>query len=689
VIPFKTTVDFPQRVTITSALPYVNGVKHLGNLVGSLLPADIFHRFLDSFGVDNIYVCGTDDHGTAVEIAAAAEGVSPQAFVKKYHLVQKEIYEKWDIDFTFFGNTSSHTNVELTQAIFLAAHRNGYVLTKTLIVPFCESDQRYLPDRYIMGTCPVCGNSSARGDQCELCGTVLDPSDLKDPQCNLCGSRNISFKQEKHLFLDYHLLSPKLEAWIKTTDWPYNTKNLALGWIKQGLKPRGVTRNLEWGINVPLREFKHLVFYVWFDAPIGYIAITKDAHHAGKIHAWKEYWTDSAIYHFLGKDNIPFHTIFWPGTLIAARDTELAGDRINFLLPSKVVGYEYLNWGGQKFSTSKGIGLFTDEALDLFPTDYWRFYLSYLLPENRDSNFDWDDFAKRVNNELIANYGNLFYRVTHFIRENFSGVVPKAVMDKDGEELLRKLVDSKQRIEQLVKDVQLREALKEALHASAEVNKYFQDRRPWAAIKEDSYGAANTIFTAVNALRTISIMLYPFIPTTAQAALDALDTEKDWGSAADVKLKPGHRVEAKLLFKKIEDKELDKAKAYISRYAKKIVSTDEKKEDKKEVTKPMVTFDDFDKLDLVVGTIMNVDDHSRADKLYVLQVDLGNEIRQIVAGLRTIYKKEDLKGRQIIVVANLEPKELRGMKSHGMLLAAADGTVISPEKPVPNGSRIG
>jgi len=702
--------EFSPRVTITSALPYVNGIKHLGNLVGSILPADIFHRFLDLFGVDNIYICGTDDHGTAVELAAADEQLSPEAYAKKYKILQENIYKQWNFDFTFFGNTSSKTNHEMTKAIFLAAHRNGYVLQRLITVPYCENCRRFLPDRYIIGTCPICGYESARGDQCEHCSSVLDPQDLKNPKCSICGQTRISFKSEKHLFLDFGMLSDKLKKWIENTGWPQNTKKLALGWIRQGLKPRCITRNLTWGVSVPLKGFEHLVFYVWFDAPIGYISITKDAYKSGKIQNWKEYWTDSKVYHFLGKDNIPFHTIFWPGTLIAAKDTQLGKEKINFVLPYKVVGYEYLNWEGQKFSTSKGIGLFSDEVIELFPIDYWRFYLSYILPENKDSNFDWDDFQRRINNELIANYGNLFYRVTYFIKEHFGGIVPKGQLDKEGADLYEKLIDTKENVEKFVKDARLRDALKEIFHLAGDVNKYFQEKKPWE--HKNIYDIGNTLYTSVNLLRALSILLYSYIPSTAEQALLALGTKKDdikW-NITEQKIKPGQRIEAKLLFKKIDDKDIAKAKKYVTKYAK--VSEEIKAEtnvnsvkeankkmkdrttltssliDKINMVDDMIPLEEFQKVELVAGTIIDVRDHPDASKLYVLDVDLGKEIRTLVAGLKEKYKKEELKGKQIIVVANLEPKELRGIKSRGMLLASDDGTIISPIKPVKNGTKI-
>lgn len=700
------TEKFGDRVTITSALPYVNGVKHLGNIVGSILPADIFHRFLDLFNVKNIFICGTDDHGTAVEIAALEEGLKPEEYADKYHKIQKEIYEKWSFDFTYFGRTSSLSNHKLTKDFFLSIYENGYIRKEKLLLPFCKKCERFLPDRFIIGECPKCGYEAARGDQCENCGALLDPIELKNPLCTICKKKEIEFRKEEHLFLDFKKLEPELKKWISKSSWPSNVKNFALGWIKEGLKPRCITRNLKWGVRVPLEGYEHLRFYVWFDAPIGYISITMDAKP--KNGEWKKWWTDSKIYHFLGKDNIPFHTVFWPGMLIAAK---------MYSLPYYVAGYEYLNWENQKFSTSKGIGLFSDEALDLFPADYWRFYLSSILPETSDSNFDWNDFRKRINNELIANYGNLFYRVTHFIENRFESVPKPGKFGNEEEELKRKLEKTINEAEELVKGVKLREALKEILSLADSANRYFQKKEPWEAIEKNKDDCATTLYIAVNVLRTISTLLYPYIPATSEKALKALNTKiTKWSDIKDFIIKPGHKIRAEILFKKVEDDEFKIAKNYKTKYLKKEVSEKgirevkgkEKskelnregkpisKEDRKQITASdlievkdgMIPFSEFSKLDLRIGTITEVKDHPDAEKLYILQVDLGTEKRQLVAGLKEIYRKEELNGKQIIVICNLEPKEFKGVKSEGMLLASEDGTILSPEKKVENGSKV-
>ncbi|MBI4170897.1 MAG: methionine--tRNA ligase [Candidatus Aenigmarchaeota archaeon] len=907
-----------KRVTITSALPYVNGVKHLGNIVGSMLPADVFHRFLDIMGIDNIFICGTDEHGTAVELAALEEGLSPAKYSEKYYKIQKDVYEKWNFDFSFFGRSSSPSNHRVTQDIFLSAHENGYIIENTLIIPFCDICKRFLPDRYIIGTCPHCGYERARGDQCERCTKMLDPEDLKDPGCSICGNTKIEFREEKHLFLNLPLLADKLEAWIKQHDhWPENTKNMALGWLREGLKPRCITRNLTWGVKVPLKGYENLVFYVWYDAPIAYISITKDGYEQGAIKEnWKHYWKDSAIYHFIGKDNIPFHTIIWPAILLSARDSEQRDT--NYLLPYFVQGYEYLNWEGDKFSTSQGRGLFSDEALDLFPADYWRFYLLSILPETKDSNFDWDDFAARINNELIANYGNLFYRVTYFVEKYFEGKAPAAELGDDEEKLFSRLKQTKEKVEELVGQVKLREALTEILALAGATNKYFQEKQPWAVVKKDKKAAGTTLFTAVNVLRALTVLLYPYIPSTTEKALRALNSgNKKFGELDKIQLTAGEPVKALILFKKIEKEELDKAKKYRTKYAKnekeknvilaisqqckdlginacmaiikdarisnknselekskksacekaealdiknnkilegyrklyfkigvhekssveslvdfvkkngklpcintvvdcynlmsietllaagahdikhikgspvirildgsekytplgenealklpkgeyacaddeKVLCRLESRQcDETKITKEtkeimiyvqgnentsdaylqesmkkicdlitkicggtyeivsgaktgkkdpnvnaenanktkeiindvngMIPLKEFSKVEMRVGTVTAVRNHPAADKLYILDVDLGDETRQLVAALKFKYRPQELQGKQVIVVTNLEEKELRGVLSQGMLLAAEDGTILQPTERVENGSRI-
>lgn len=641
-------MKFANRVTITSALPYINGIKHLGNLAGSILPADVFHRFLNLLGVENIFICGTDDHGTSAEIAAAIENMSVEDYTAKYYELQKENYKQWCFDFTHFGRTHTDAHTELTQSFFTNMKKNGYIIEQSITLPYCKKCKKYLSDRYIAGTCPQCGKE-AKGDQCEHCSRVLDPTELVNPYCHICKSKEIEFKKEEHLFMDFTKLQPKLEEWISSKkDWPTNTINFAKAWLKEGLKPRDVTRNLKWGIPVPGRS--DLVFYVWFDAPIGYISITKSA-----VNDWEKWWSkkyekDIGIVHFLGKDNIPFHTIFWPGEIIADG---------RFALPSYVQGYEYLNWEGGKFSTSNHIGIFADEALKMFPVDYWRFYLCRILPENKDSSFDWKDFQEKINAELNDNYGNLFYRIVSFIEKNFEGMIPKPSVMENDEKMLISLHMHATKIHSFVESIKLKDALSEIMILSSELNAYVQENAPWALLKTDKERCATVLYIAANVLRSITVLLWPYIPSTSEKALALLGaTDKTWKNVDSQLLKPGHKIKSEILFKKITNEELEK-----------LLHT---------AVDP----------ELRVAVIDDVVEHPKADKLYVLQLKIGNRKRTIVAGLREFYTKEQLKGRQIVVVANMEPATLRGVRSEGMLLAAEDGTLVVPAEKQSSGSLI-
>jgi len=671
-----------KRVVVTSALPYVNGIKHLGNIAGSMLPADVFHRYLNLFNVENIYICGTDEHGTPSEISALKEKIDVKSYCDKYYKIQKEIYKKWKFDFTYFGRTSSKENEEITQDLFLRIYKNGYIIEKEMTIPYCKNDKRYLPDRFIEGTCPYCGYEHAKGDQCEKCGHLLDPEELINPHCTLCGKSDIEFRKKKHLFLDFSKLQDKLEMWIKSNNhWPLNTRNFALGWIKNGLKPRCITRNLKWGIKVPLKGYEDLVFYVWFDAPIGYISMTKKWCKSDDT--LKKWWSskDSLIIHFLGKDNIPFHTIFWPGTLMAAN---------KYNLPYYVAGYEYLNWNGNKFSTSLGNGLFSDEALKLFPVDYWRYYLTSILPESKDSNFSWDDFKNKINGELIDNYGNLFYRIVHFIKTRFNGKIPYAPLSDEENKFLEHLNKKIEKLELLISSVKLREAMKFVMSISSDLNQYFQKKKPWKTFKTDLEDCKRTLYFSINIIRMISQLIEPIIPVSTEKAFEILNVKRSsWKNFTKFTLKEGHEIKKiEHLFEPIDDKAIKNAKNY---KRKKDFLKGEKMEDSGNNSENVIKFDDFKKIDLRVGQVIKVEDHPNADKLYLLTVDFGSEKRRLVAGLKKYYKPEELLNKKIIVIMNLEQKEIRGIKSEGMLLAADDGktvAVLTVDKDVKLGSGI-
>ncbi len=656
------------RVVVTSALPYVNGIKHLGNLVGSMLPADVYHRFLDLMGIDNIYICATDEHGTPCEVAAMKEGMSPEEYSEKYHRIQKEIYEKWMFDFSIFGRTSSEYNRKMTQEFFMRMWENGFVSEKTLKMPFCLNDQRFLPDRFIEGTCPHCGYESARGDQCEKCGKLLNPEDLLNPHCVICGKSDIEFREEKHLFLELGKLENDLKQWILSKDWPANVKNFALGWIKEGLKERCITRNLKWGIPVPLPEYSDKVFYVWFDAPIGYVGETMHLFN-GDREKMERYWKEGKIIHFLGKDNIPFHTIFWPGMILAS------GGIVN--LPDWVQGYEYLNWEGQKFSTSKKRGLFSDQALEIFPADYWRFYLMSILPESHDSNFSWDQFRETINMELLGNYANLFYRTVTFIDRHFSGIASDPSSDP---ELKREAEALKRDVWNLMENVKLREILRRIMDFSSLLNRYFQKNEPWELVKSDREKAHRILTEILNYVRFVSQLLEPFVPGIAGKALKIIGKREGWENLEEMTIRSGHRIgKPEMLVRKIPDEEIERLK--------------EKYGGRKMAFKPEIEYGDFQRLDIRIAEVLDVRKHPNADKLYILRLKVGGEERQIVSGLVGYYSPEELKGMKIAYLANLKPRKIRGELSQGMLLAAESSgsvSVLTPDsrKPVDDGAEV-
>ena len=558
-----------QKIVVTSALPYVNGVKHLGNLLGSLLPADVYARFLRLQGEDVIFVCGTDEHGTACEVAALEEKTPIRQYVDKYYEIQKEVYEKWNLSFDYFGRTSARQNHVTTQEIFKLILEKNLIAEKTLKLPFCLNDKRFLPDRYVSGRCPHCNYDRATGDQCEKCGKVLDPIELLNPFCKICGKTNIDFRESKHLFLKLPELEEPLRKWIeKQKQWPSNARNFALQWIREGLRERCITRDLEWGVKVPLKGFEDKVFYVWFDAPIGYISITKQLFdERGESEKWKDYWTgeNSKIIHFLGKDNIAFHTVTWPAVLYASGYANL---------PHQVKSLEFLNYEGEKFSTSRKWGIFTDEAVDWFPADYWRYYLLSILPESSDADFVWAEFRSKVNSDLADVIGNLLQRTLVFTKNNFDGKIPSKGKPSDEDKAFEKSVsDRVKKTRELFLDYKMQEAVHSAVEIARESNRYFNAAEPWHKIKTDRAKAETTVFYTINALRSLAIVLEPFIPSSSRAIFAQLGLEWEnvrWHDAEKFSLEKGHVLgENAVLFKKLEEKDVEAKKKVIEIRSKK------------------------------------------------------------------------------------------------------------------------
>ncbi|MFA5746423.1 MAG: methionine--tRNA ligase [archaeon] len=521
---------------ITAALPFVNNVPHLGNIVGSHLPADIFARYSRMKGHKVIFVGGTDEHGTATEFAAQQKGVTPKEICDYYYDIHKDLYSSFLISYDNFSRTSREIHHKLVQEFFLDLYNNKCITEKIIKIPYCNSCKRGLADRYITGTCPKCNYDKASGDQCESCGTVLDPIDLITPHCSVCKTKDISFRDTKHLFLDLRNLSKDIEKWIDEN--PHlrsQVKALAKGWITQGIQERCITRDLTWGIKIPIPGYEDKVFYVWFDNVIGYVSGT--AELLGEAEA-KKLWQDKTTetYYFIGKDNIPFHTIFWPGQIIGQG---------KLVLPYNVVGLQYMNFGKQKFSKSKGIGIFADKAIESnIPIEYWRFYLTYIMPETKDSEFMVDDFFDRVNKELISNYGNFVNRVLNFIYTKQDGKVQE-IKVRD-EKIEKEILEAVAKIDKYYDDCEFRFALYELLKLSDLGNRYLNEKEPWKS------GDTTSLSYCLEIIRLLSIYFSPILPESSKkinSFLNTTNTKLEINTKAKIINKP------EILFRKLEDLE--------------------------------------------------------------------------------------------------------------------------------------
>ncbi len=637
-----------ERRLITSALPYVNNIPHLGNLI-QVLSADVFARYCKIRGYETLYICGTDEYGTATETRALEEGISPKELCDRYYKVHREIYEWFNIDFSDFGRTSRPEHTEITQYIFKKLDENGYISEETNEQTYCEHCGRFLADRYVLGTCPYCGYEDARGDQCENCGKLLDPTELINPRCSVCGNTPV-VRETKHLYIDLPAILPKLQKWMdkasKEGFWANNAIQMTNAWIRDGLKKRCITRDLKWGIPVPKEGFENKVFYVWFDAPIGYISMT--AHIRKDWESWWKNPKEVKLYQFIGKDNIPFHTVIFPSSLLGTGE--------EWTLLYHMSSTEYLNYESGKFSKSKGIGVFGTDAKDTgIPADVWRFYIFYNRPEKSDAVFMWKDFQEKVNGELIGNLSNLVNRTLTFVNRYFDGKLKENDRDKT---FWVEIEKREEEIKNLFERVELREAFRKIFALSSVANKKFQDEEPWRVVKEDPERVAALLWNLVYLIRDLAILIYPYMPKTAEKISSFLG-QKDirWDNLGRLSgITEVNRAE--LLFKRLEDKEIE---GFRERF-----SGSQKSREKS-------LLNDFkNKVDLRVAKIVEIKRHPKADRLYIEKIDLGYEERQIVSGLVPYYKEEELLGKNIIVVANLKPAKLRGEESKGMLLAADD-----------------
>ncbi len=685
-----------KRRLITSALPYVNNVPHLGNLI-QVLSADVFARFCRLRGYDTLYICGTDEYGTATETKAQEEGVSPRELCDRFHAMHRDIYEWFGIRFDKFGRTSTPEHTAITQSIFLDLEKNGYIATQTVEQLHCDSCGRFLADRYVRGTCPSCGYDGARGDQCEHCGKLLEPTELVNPQCSTCGATP-HLKSTTHLYIDLPAIKPKLEPWIKSASdkgfWANNAIQMTQAWLRDGLKARAITRDLKWGIPVPMKGFEDKVFYVWFDAPIGYISMTASLG-AEKGFDWKSWWQNPSeveLFQFIGKDNIPFHTVVFPSSLL--------GSGREWTMLHHMSSSEYLNYESGKFSKSGGVGVFGTDVMETgIPADVWRFYIFWNRPETSDYIFTWADFLEKVNGELIGNLGNLANRTLTFVSRYYGGLIPTG--KPDGAFWL-KAREIEGRIGEHLEKADLRDAFRAIFELSDLANKRFQDGEPWKTRNTDPEAAASLLSDLCYVLRDLAVLSHPFMPQAAERLASLLGTTVgqgglDWSVLGSREGLDGIRA-PEVLFAKLDE-------GYIAELRERYSGSQKDRAEREKTESPRpapvaapaaapapamapapvaapakpLLFPDLSVeqrflrlIALKVARIVKVERHPKADKLYIETLDDGSGTeRVIVSGLVPFYREGELLGQNIVLVDNLKPARLRGVESAGMLLAAS------------------
>ena len=685
----------PKRYTITAALPYTNGPIHIGHLAGVYVPADIYARYLRLIGKDVAYICGSDEHGVAIPMKAKKEGVSPQDIIDKYHGIIKQSFADFGISFDNYSRTSSEVHRETASEFFTTLHDNGDFIEETAAQLYDAEANQFLADRFVVGTCPKCGFEESYGDQCENCGTSHNANDLINPKSAITG--NIpTVKETKHWFLPLNKHEDFLRKWIledHKKDWKPNVYGQVKSWITDGLRPRAVTRDLDWGIPVPLKDAKEKVLYVWFDAPIGYISSTKEwAAREGKN--WEDYWKkdDTKLVHFIGKDNIVFHCIIFPAMLKAHGD---------YILPDNVPANEFLNLEGNKLSTSKNWAVWLHEYLEEFPNqqDVLRYTLTANAPENKDNDFTWKDFQAKNNNELVAIFGNFINRVVVLTNKYYDGIVPAPNdFSEIDEDVLAAVKEFPNTIGKSIERYRFREASQELMNLARLGNKYLADEEPWKVIKLDEERVQTIMYVALQISAALAVVSEPFIPFTSsklKGILNLIQEDSDaslsWQNVTekDILIPTNHQInKAELLFSKIENKAIE---AQIEKLAATKIAN--KQENKiVEPQKEIIEFEDFTKLDIRVGTILEAERVAKTKKLLKLKVDVGMDTRTIVSGIAESFSPEAIVGQQVAVLVNLATRKIRGVESQGMILMTdtPDGKLafVQPEKEIKNGQAI-
>lgn len=673
-----------KRYLITSALPYANGPIHIGHLAGVYIPSDIYTRYLRMKGMDVISVCGSDEHGVPITIKARQEGVTPQDIVDKYHGIIKKSFEDFGIAFDIYSRTSSKVHHEHSAEFFKTLYDKGEFIEKTTEQYFDPEVNQFLADRYITGTCPHCSNENAYGDQCEKCGTSLNATDLINPKSTLSGVKPV-LKPTKHWFLPLDKYQPFLEKWIVEDhkEWKVNVYGQCKSWLDLGLQPRAVSRDLDWGVPVPVEGADGKVLYVWFDAPIGYISATKEL-----TPDWEKYWKDpeTRMIHFIGKDNIVFHCIVFPSMLKAEG---------SYILPDNVPANEFLNLEGDKISTSRNWAVWLHEYLDEFPgkQDVLRYTLTANMPETKDNDFTWKDFQARNNSELVAILGNFVNRALVLTHKYFDGKVPAlGELTNFDKETLAEIPKLKSGIEKNLEVFRFRDALRDAMNVARLGNKYLADTEPWKLFKSEPERVATILNISLQICANIAILAEPFLPFTSDKLSQMLNVKSlGWENGGKADLLPvGHQIgKAELLFEKIEDEVVDKQLAKLqatkaANEANAVKAVEPQKE--------TITYEDFMRMDIRISTVLAAEVVPKTQKLLKLEIDTGIDKRTIVSGIAEYFKPEDVVGRQVCVLVNLEPRKIRGIVSHGMILMAknSDGSLrfVQPNEAVDSGSGV-
>ncbi|MDB4533808.1 methionine--tRNA ligase [Vicingaceae bacterium] len=675
-----------KRHTITAALPYANGPLHLGHLAGCYLPADIYSRYLKAKGKDVLFVCGSDEHGAAITLRAKKEDTTPQAIVDKNHAIIEKSFKDFGIEFDIYHRTSSKLHHETASEFFKDMHEKGAFIEKTTEQFYDEENNQFLADRYIVGTCPKCNSDGAYGDQCEKCGSTLSPTELINPKSTISGNAPI-LKETTHWFLPMNDHEKWLKEWIETgkldgieqhdaSTWRKQVIGQCKSWIDNGLLPRSITRDLDWGIKVPVEGGEGKVLYVWFDAPIGYISASKQWALDNNKN-WEDYWKkdDTELVHFIGKDNIVFHAIIFPIILKSHGD---------FILPTNVPANEFLNLEGDKISTSRNWAVWLHEYLEDFPNreDELRYVLTSIAPETKDSEFTWKDYQTRVNSELVAIFGNFVNRSVVLTHKYYDGKVPaQGVLSDYDKEVLAAIESTTLKVDELLSAYKFRDAQTEAMTLARLGNKYLADTEPWKLIKTDEETVKTIMNIALQLSNALSEIFVPFLPNTSDKLKRMLNSEGLTTLPAE------HQInKAELLYQKIEDDaieiQIEKLKA----------TTVNQSNPKAKPMKDEITFDEFTKMDIRISTILTAEKHPDADKLLKMTVDTGIDERTIVSGIAEHYKPEDVIGKQVSVLINLAPRKIRGIESQGMILMAENNegnlAFVSPEKVIDNGGEV-